>query len=78
MREEVLRKEFFAYTHDVAKSCYMDESRRQIISTQDSAYTNAYSKDEWGHLISHKILCTCSNDEAEFFNFSLTTMPPTA
>ena len=69
IREEELRKEFFAYTHAVAKSRYMAESRRATIPTQDSAYTNAYSKDEWGHLISHEILCTCSDDEAEFFDF---------
>ena len=78
MREEVLRKEFFAYTHAVVKSRYMAELRRQTIPTQDSAYTNAYSKDEWGHFISHEILCTCSNDEAEFFEFPLTTRLPTS
>jgi len=69
MREEALRKEFFNYTHAVAKSRYMAELRRQTIPTEDSAnnYINAYSKDEWGHLISHGILCTLNNNEAEFF-----------
>jgi hypothetical protein len=69
MREEALRKEFFAYTHAVAKSRYMAEARRQTIPTLSSAGNDVYSKDEWGHLISHEILCTCSNDEAEFFEF---------
>lgn len=69
LREEVFRKEFFAYTHALAKSRYMAEAKRATVPTNDTAYTNAYSKDEWGHLISHEILCTFSNDEAEFFQF---------
>ena len=68
MREEALRKEFFAYTHAVAKLRYIVEARQKTIPTQNTAYTNAYSKDKWGHLISHEILCSFSNDEAEFFN----------
>ena len=67
IREEELRKECFDYTLAVAKSCCMAEARRATISATDTAYTNAYTKDEWGHLISHEILCTCNEDEAVFF-----------